>query len=355
MDSIKDWLVTRCRNVKGELENQLQSLDKERKTHLNIVTPNTIPTFYIPSSHNNDEDSNSLSSGPSPRHSPVCPSPSHLLPTPTTFQRSKSLPGEDFRSSHITKHRSHSWNEDDKQSEATTSCRLTRRASSKRRKVPSVVAPLGVPLQSGSEQYSSERSPSERSNRTYSRRRSSLPRVEDADLEKLKICKPNSEFGELKYALQYCKKTERLKLTLLKAENLRSTDPEETLNPFVKVMLMPTKVQKQTSIIHKRTNNPVFNETFFFETLPPNKLSETRLVMKIFHKSANLKREEKLGEVTVEFNSKQDLVKEIREWREIDKAVLILCFLYFFSFIFFYQIAKLYNAKVLYMINVSFL
>ncbi|XP_076444094.1 uncharacterized protein LOC143282364 [Babylonia areolata] len=126
-----------------------------------------------------------------------------------------------------------------------------------------------------------------------------------------------TERGDIKFSFQYFPATRRLKMLLIRAENLRFPErPDIVTNPFFKVSLMPGKVQKQTSETVKHTRNPVYNREFFFNDINMEELRNLRLRIKAFHKSQNLKLAEYLGEVNIPLVN-YDLLMENRMWNDL--------------------------------------
>ncbi|XP_076465372.1 uncharacterized protein LOC143297085 [Babylonia areolata] len=126
-----------------------------------------------------------------------------------------------------------------------------------------------------------------------------------------------TERGDIKFSFQYFPATRRLKLLLIRAENLHFPErPDVILNPFFKVYLMPGKLQKQTSETVKHTRNPVYNREFFFNDIKMEDLRNLRLRIKAFHKSQNLKLAEYLGEVNIPL-ANYDLLMENRMWNDL--------------------------------------
>ncbi len=52
---------------------------------------------------------------------------------------------------------------------------------------------------------------------------------------------------------------------ILQAADLLSMDSGGTSDPYVKVFVLPDKKKKYDTKVHKKTLNPVFNETFTFK------------------------------------------------------------------------------------------
>lgn len=57
----------------------------------------------------------------------------------------------------------------------------------------------------------------------------------------------------------------QLTVGILQAADLMSMDSGGTSDPYVKVSLHPDKKKKHDTKVHKKTLNPVFNETFVFK------------------------------------------------------------------------------------------
>lgn len=57
----------------------------------------------------------------------------------------------------------------------------------------------------------------------------------------------------------------QLTVGILQAADLMSMDSGGTSDPYVKVQLLPEKKKKFDTKVHKKTLNPVFNETFVFK------------------------------------------------------------------------------------------
>lgn len=57
----------------------------------------------------------------------------------------------------------------------------------------------------------------------------------------------------------------QLAVTVIQAEDLPGLDMSGTSDPYVKVYLLPDKKKKHETKVHRKTLNPVFNETFNFK------------------------------------------------------------------------------------------
>lgn len=65
--------------------------------------------------------------------------------------------------------------------------------------------------------------------------------------------------------LEYDFNSNSLNVTVLQAEELPALDMGGTSDPYVKVYLLPDKKKKFETKVHRKTLNPVFNESFVFK------------------------------------------------------------------------------------------
>ena len=131
-------------------------------------------------------------------------------------------------------------------------------------------------------------------------------------------CEFLAEHGELKFAFQFLAASKVLKVTLIKAEHLGGHGKTDfNLNPYAKLYLIPGKIQKQASEVHKHTRNPVFNQEFYFQGLSLQQLHSLSLRIKLFHRAHNLRLAEFIGKVDLELDS-FDLLTENRMWKDLD-------------------------------------
>ena len=125
-------------------------------------------------------------------------------------------------------------------------------------------------------------------------------------------------FGELKFSFQYLAASQQLKVTLIKAENLGGQSRDTlTVNSYVKVYLMPGKVQKQTSHVIKQTKFPLYNQEIYFHSMCLDDLHNMALRLKIFSKGFNLKMTEFIGEITIPLDG-YDLLVDNRIWKDLE-------------------------------------
>lgn len=55
---------------------------------------------------------------------------------------------------------------------------------------------------------------------------------------------------------------------VIQAADLIGMDMSGTSDPYVKVFILPDKKKKYETKVHRKTLNPVFNETFVFKVSP---------------------------------------------------------------------------------------
>lgn len=82
--------------------------------------------------------------------------------------------------------------------------------------------------------------------------------------------------GRLSFALRYAYGTEQLVVRILRGVDLPAKDANGFSDPYVKMYLLPDRKKKFQTKVHRKTLNPIFNETFNFNVpfaeLPSRKL-----------------------------------------------------------------------------------
>ncbi|KAL1463490.1 hypothetical protein WDU94_015238 [Cyamophila willieti] len=91
-----------------------------------------------------------------------------------------------------------------------------------------------------------------------------------------------------------------------------------TSDPYVKVYLLPDKKKKFETKVHRKTLNPVFNETFVFKGVPYADAMNKTLVFAIFDFD-RFSKHDQIGEVKVAL-CQIDLAQTIEEWRELQSV-----------------------------------
>lgn len=123
------------------------------------------------------------------------------------------------------------------------------------------------------------------------------------------------KLGKLQYKLEYDFNSNSLAVTVIQAEDLPALDMGGTSDPYVKVYLLPDKKKKFETKVHRKTLNPVFNETFTFKNVPYADAMNKTLVFAIFDFD-RFSKHDQIGEVKVPL-CQVDLAQTIEEWREL--------------------------------------
>ncbi|XP_074872467.1 synaptotagmin-5 [Carettochelys insculpta] len=146
------------------------------------------------------------------------------------------------------------------------------------------------------------------------------PEVEDLDpalLPEPKDEKPPEKLGKLQYSLDYDFQNGQLVVGILQAADLPALDIGGTSDPYVKVFLLPEKKKKYETKVHRKTLNPMFNESFTFK-IPYAELGGRTLVMAVYDFD-RFSKHDAIGELRVPMSS-LDLAQPIEEWRDLQSA-----------------------------------
>ncbi|KAL1490030.1 hypothetical protein ABEB36_013941 [Hypothenemus hampei] len=126
------------------------------------------------------------------------------------------------------------------------------------------------------------------------------------------------KLGKLQFKLEYDFNQNSLSVTVIQAEDLPALDMGGTSDPYVKVYLLPDKKKKFETKVHRKTLNPVFNETFVFKSMPYAEAMNKTLVFAIFDFD-RFSKHDQIGEVKVPL-CQIDLAQTIEEWRELQSV-----------------------------------
>ncbi|KAI6194503.1 Synaptotagmin 1 [Aphelenchoides besseyi] len=144
--------------------------------------------------------------------------------------------------------------------------------------------------------------------------------------------KEEVNLGRIQYKLDYDFQQGQLSVTVIQAENLPGMDMSGTSDPYVKLYLLPEKKKKVETKVHRKTLNPVFNETFIFK-VPFNEIGNKTLVFSIYDFD-RFSKHDQIGQVLLPLG-KIDLGQVIEEWKDIapppddkeaDKSLGDICF-----------------------------
>ncbi|XP_013780479.1 synaptotagmin-1-like isoform X2 [Limulus polyphemus] len=126
--------------------------------------------------------------------------------------------------------------------------------------------------------------------------------------------KSEVKLGRLQYKLDYDFSTNNLAVTVIQAEDLPGMDLSGTSDPYVKIYLLPDKKKKYETKVHRKTLNPVFNETFNFK-IPYSEITAKTLVFAVFDFD-RFSKHDQIGEIKLSLSS-VDLAQTIEEWKEL--------------------------------------
>ncbi|KAJ8395362.1 hypothetical protein AAFF_G00033470 [Aldrovandia affinis] len=135
--------------------------------------------------------------------------------------------------------------------------------------------------------------------------------------EKEEEVKEAEKLGKLQYSLDYDFQDNKLTVGILQAADLISMDTGGTSDPYVKVFILPDKKKKFDTKVHKKTLNPVFNETFIFK-IPYQELGGKTLVMEVYDFD-RFSKHDIIGEVKLPMKT-LDLGQPIEEWKDLESA-----------------------------------
>lgn len=115
---------------------------------------------------------------------------------------------------------------------------------------------------------------------------------------------------------------------LLQGKELPAKDLSGTSDPYVRVTLLPDKKHRLETKIKRRTLNPRWNETFYFEGFPVQKLQSRILHLHVFDYD-RFSRDDSIGEVflplcQVDFSGKPSFWKALKPPAK-DKCGELLC------------------------------
>ncbi|XP_051886038.1 synaptotagmin-10 isoform X2 [Pristis pectinata] len=122
--------------------------------------------------------------------------------------------------------------------------------------------------------------------------------------------------GKLNFTLKYDYENENLIVTILKCLDLPAKDDSGTSDPYVKIYLLPDRKKKFQTRVHRKTLNPIFNETFQFP-VSFDHLNSRKLHFSVFDFD-RFSRHDLVGEVVADnLFELLELPKDDTIWRDI--------------------------------------
>ncbi|XP_045078963.1 synaptotagmin-6-like isoform X2 [Coregonus clupeaformis] len=140
----------------------------------------------------------------------------------------------------------------------------------------------------------------------------------DAD-ESSKNCAAAKTCGKINFSLKYDYESEALLVNILKAFDLPAKDLCGSSDPYVKIYLLPDRKRKFQTRVHRKTLNPMFDESFQF-AVPYEELGSRKLHLSVFDFD-RFSRHDMIGEVILEnLFEVSDLSREMAIWKDIQYA-----------------------------------
>merc|ERR1711935_322060 len=130
--------------------------------------------------------------------------------------------------------------------------------------------------------------------------------------------KKRDDLGRLQFSLDYDFQNNNLAVNLMQASDLAAMDMNGTSDPYVKVYLLPDKKKKFETKVHRKTLNPIFNETFNFKDIPYSDVGGKTLVMALYDFD-RFSKHDMIGQIHVPMNS-IDLGQIYETWRDLEPA-----------------------------------
>ncbi|XP_038821044.1 synaptotagmin-6 [Salvelinus namaycush] len=137
--------------------------------------------------------------------------------------------------------------------------------------------------------------------------------------ESSKNCAAAKTCGKINFSLKYDYESEALLVNILKAFDLPAKDLCGSSDPYVKIYLLPDRKRKFQTRVHRKTLNPMFDESFQF-TVPYEELGSRKLHLSVFDFD-RFSRHDMIGEVILEnLFEVSDLSREMPIWKDIQYA-----------------------------------
>lgn len=128
--------------------------------------------------------------------------------------------------------------------------------------------------------------------------------------------KEKKYLGKLKYTMEYDFQNGILKVGIIEGVELPACDIGGTSDPYVKVYVLPEKKKKFETKVHRKTLNPVFNESFEFKNLPYAEITSKTLVLAVYDFD-RFGKHDRIGEIKIPLNQ-VDLGETIECFKELE-------------------------------------
>ncbi|XP_034272761.1 synaptotagmin-8 isoform X2 [Pantherophis guttatus] len=137
------------------------------------------------------------------------------------------------------------------------------------------------------------------------------------DLEDIECGLEDEKRGRLQYSLEYDFRGQELKVRVKQAADLKAMDSGGTSDPYVIAFLTSDIRKKYETKVHRKTLNPVFNESFIFQ-VSQAELTEAILVMQVYDFN-RFSKHDIIGEVSLPLVD-VDLQHVMEQWLDLSPA-----------------------------------
>ncbi|XP_070621103.1 synaptotagmin-8 [Erythrolamprus reginae] len=137
------------------------------------------------------------------------------------------------------------------------------------------------------------------------------------DLEDIECGLKDEKRGRLQYSLEYDFRGQELKVGVKQAADLKAMDSGGTSDPYVIVFLTSDIRKKYETKVHRKTLNPVYNESFIFQ-VSQAEVTEAILVMQVYDFN-RFSKHDIIGEVSLPLVD-VDLQHVMEQWLDLSPA-----------------------------------
>lgn len=125
--------------------------------------------------------------------------------------------------------------------------------------------------------------------------------------------------GDINFSIDYDFTSQTLKLKIIQGKDLAARDANGLSDPYVRITLLPDKKHRLETKIKRRTLNPRWHETFYFEGFPVNKLQARVLHLHVYDYD-RFSRDDSIGEVHLPL-CQVDFATKPQFWRSLHPPI----------------------------------
>ncbi|KAG1658494.1 Synaptotagmin-7 [Nymphon striatum] len=124
--------------------------------------------------------------------------------------------------------------------------------------------------------------------------------------------------GSIRFTIDYDFHQSTLIVKIIEAVGLPAKDARGTSDPYARVYLLPDKKIKLETKVRRKSLNPKWNESFYFENYPSSKLQNRVLHIKVLDYD-RFSRDDPIGETNVVL-AQVDLTQKMEMWRTLQQT-----------------------------------